>query len=148
MGPPSPLDGNRESRGHSSSEEHQRVAAALAMSGGRALPRPTVAKARAARAKREQRARRAAASSARRAQRRVERERLGRLRDRVIRPSTLKRYTEHAAEFYRWARRTGHSTPHTVEEFDVLHSHWAEHLWSEGDARSILNISRVSLESV
>ena len=103
------------------------------------MPRPAVAKARAARVKRDEQARRAAAAAACRAQRRVAREKLGRLRDRVVRPGTLKRYTAHATEFYRFARRTGHATPRSVEVFDVLLSHWAEHLWSEGDSRSILN---------
>ncbi len=93
------------------------------------LSRPQAARAKAAERQRAM----AAAKKAERAK-----QRYGPLRDRVVRPATLKRYRRHMKEFFDWCRKTGLKVPSTVEDFDEQLCQWAECLWAEGDARAIL----------
>ncbi len=109
------------------------------MSPAARLPRSAAAKAAAVNVRARARQAKAARSAAAKARRRVLREKTGRLRDRVIRRSTLARYKKHVQEFFTWVRHTGRVLPHSVPELDSLLCVWAEHLWHEGDAKSILN---------
>ena len=88
---------------------------------------------------------RAARTAAAKAQRAALREKLGALRDRVIRASTRERYLAHTKAFFLWVSRTGRVVPATVEDFDTLCCAWAEHLWHEGDPKCMLNNSLCGL---
>ena len=90
------------------------------MSSTARLPRSAAAKAAAANVRARARQAKAARSAAAKARRRVLREKMGRLRDRVIRRSTLARYKKHAQEFFTWVRHTGRVLPHSVPELDSL----------------------------
>ena len=83
--------------------------------------------------------------SAARARRCVQRERLGALRDRQIREGTKKRYLIHMRAFFTWMEKTGRSYPARCEAMDQICCAWAEHLWHEGDAKSILSNSLCGL---
>ena len=105
--------------------------------GKRAQPRPAAARAE---AKREQKRRQKLKETAQaKAVRCALREKGGRLRDRVIKASTLKLYRAAAAEFYRWCRRCGYSIPQKLSGLDGLVSEWAEALYQEGEMKCILN---------
>ena len=93
------------------------------------------AAARKARSQREREARSAAAKAARRASR----EKHGRLRDKIVRQATIRRYKAHVKEFFHWVRATGRRLPDDVSDFDALLCSWAENLWSEGEQKSLLN---------
>jgi len=104
------------------------------------LPRNLLATQSRAKAKAKAKAKAAAGRySAERARRCAVRQKLGALRDRQIRASTRKRYRIHMKHFFQWLQKTGREVPNHADEFDGLCSAWAEHLWHEGDAKSILN---------
>ena len=81
---------------------------------------------------------RVALARAEKARRRGERGVLGRLRDRVIRKATVKRYRAHIEEFFRWMRRQGLRIPARTPDFDLICCSYAESLWEEGEAKSVL----------
>ena len=99
--------------------------------GKRPLSRVQQARARAAEVKR-------AEARAVRVQRAKDRGGLGPLRDRVVKPVTLKRYKACVKEFFKWCKQQGYKTPSSTEDFDGHFTAWAECLWSEGDPRTIL----------
>ncbi len=103
------------------------------------LPRHAAAKAAAVSAGARARQARAARSAAEKARRRAERKKLGKLRDRVVRPSTIRRYEKHCKEFFTWLRHTGREVPRTVQEFDGSLCLWAGHLLGEGDSKSLFS---------
>ena len=99
--------------------------------GKRPLSRVQQARARAAEVKR-------AEARAVRVQRAKDRGGLGPLRDRVVKPVTLKRYKACVKELFKWCKQQGYKTPSSTEDFDGHLTAWAECLWSEGDPRTIL----------
>ena len=64
--------------------------------------------------------------------------RAGSLHGRVLKPGTVKRYTAHVKEFFRWCRRTGRTIPSSTVAFDTLLCAYAEELWQENDSKSVL----------
>ena len=67
--------------------------------------------------------------------RKARRQQLGRLKNLVIQPATLRRYEtamKHFLEFLRW---NGYTLPSGYEEVDRLASLYVEELWEEGDSR-------------
>ena len=78
------------------------------------------------------------AARASRARRRATRQTLGRLRDRVLKPCTVKRYRLHVAQFFTWLRRTGREIPAAAMDFDCQLCCFSEALWQEGDSRGVL----------
>ena len=66
------------------------------------------------------------------------RKQLGRLRDRVVKPATVKRYRIHVATFFSWISLSGRRIPAAVLEFDTQLCAYAECLWEEGDQKCIL----------
>ncbi len=123
----------------------QRRGAASALTGRPGPSRSQQSAAARERSRLERARARAARTAAAKAQRAALREKLGALRDRVIRASTRERYLAHTKAFFRWVSVTGRVVPATVEEFDALCCAWAEHLWHEGDPKSILNNSLCGL---
>ena len=79
-----------------------------------------------------------AIARAEKARRAKVRSKLGRLRDRQVKPATVKRYRKHVAHVYSWLRRTGRAVPSTVLLFDTQLMAYAEDLWESGDAKSDL----------
>ena len=79
-----------------------------------------------------------AIARAEKARRAKVRSKLGRLRDRQVKPATVKRYRKHVAHVYSWLRRTGRAVPTTVFVFDTHLMAYAEDLWESGDAKSDL----------
>ena len=53
------------------------------------------------------------------------------MRDRILKPYTLRVYNAAVAEFFRWCRRMGHRTPASVLSFDALLGEWVEALHEE-----------------
>ncbi len=66
------------------------------------------------------------------------RKELGRLRDRVVKPATVKRYRIHVGAFFTWVSHSGRRIPAAVLEFDTQLCAYAECLWEEGDQKSVL----------
>ena len=99
------------------------------------LPRPAAARAARGSARRTARS---AANRAEQLRKASAREKLGRLRDRLITAKTLARYRKHVSSFFAWVEANGYEVPRLTEDFDMLVSKWAEALWSEGDQKSIL----------
>ena len=107
------------------------------------LPRPQRSRNAAA----AQRRARQSKSATAKAQRAALREKLGSLRDRVMREATRRRCADACREFFRWVQRTGRAIPSTHEEFDALCCAWAVHLWHEGLLAPLSSMAMICLKS-
>ena len=74
-------------------------------------------------------------AAATQAQRAADRCALGRLRDIVVLPRTLKRYSVAAAQFFLFLKAYGLAFPRTLERLDQLAAAFLEELWQRGSPR-------------
>ena len=82
---------------------------------------------------------RAALAKAAKCTRLKQRQGLGKLKDRLVRERTLRTYRAHLQLFVTWMRVTGRRIPQRTLEFDTMLCEYAQCLWEEGDARSVLS---------
>ena len=75
--------------------------------------------------------------SANRKQRQIDRRALGPLQECIVSPLTKKRYDSAVALFFKWMESEGLPLPPTTVEFDEILSSYVEHLWQEGESRSL-----------
>ena len=81
---------------------------------------------------------RAVMSTKSKSERKAARTTVGTLASQLLQPRTLERYERALAQFYRWMDNMKYEIASDTYSFDLQLCEYVEHLWQEGDSKSIV----------